>query len=141
MATVGRSIGYSLVLTLALAALAFLVDRSADPIIDEFEKVIVPCQHGERVGVCKGDMPLPRALDGQVLRRVRLRERRRVRHEQHPSRHAGHAVGLPMPGPPRWAAVRAVQRESDRERAVRGALQGGIHGTGLQPSVLGDADF
>lgn len=46
MATVGRSIGYSLVLTLALAALAFLVDRSADPIIDEFEKVIVPCQHG-----------------------------------------------------------------------------------------------
>jgi len=46
MATVGRSVGYSLVLTLALAALAFLVDRSADPIIDEFEKVIVPCQHG-----------------------------------------------------------------------------------------------
>lgn len=46
MAAVGRSIGYSFVLTLALAALAFLVDRSADPIIDEFEKVIVPCQHG-----------------------------------------------------------------------------------------------
>ena len=46
MTSAGRSIGYGLVLSLVLAAIAFLVDRSADPIIDEFEKVIVPCQHG-----------------------------------------------------------------------------------------------
>jgi len=46
MTSVNRSIGYGSVLTLVLAAVAFLLDRSVDPIIDEFEKVIVPCQHG-----------------------------------------------------------------------------------------------
>ena len=46
MTTVGRSVGCGLVLSAALALLALLLDRSADPIIDEIEKVIVPCQHG-----------------------------------------------------------------------------------------------
>lgn len=46
MSTAGRSVGYGLVLTLVIAAIAFLVDRSADPIIHEVERVVVPCQHG-----------------------------------------------------------------------------------------------
>ena len=41
----GRSVGFGAIASVALAAALFLVDRTGDTVVNEIEKVVMPCQH------------------------------------------------------------------------------------------------